>query len=1001
MKKNIKLYSRTLLTVPIVLAGLSTGLVHAEEVETPVSTNNLTTTTENTETVTETTESQTSVTPVESSQSSTVETSTSTSTSEGTISSPASETSSTLSSETSKPVSEVANSRLTTSASSALRTAASVRSTPTPRQEIVSVQQIEQTLELKYNLPVSSGEVIRFAVWSDKNSQDDIIWYSADQTGAAYVELKKHKDYGLYHIHTYSDRSGRFTGLNATSINVAAPKPVSSKAVLKTESSFEVTVTDVPSHISSVSVPIWSDNKGQDDIIWYTAQKRADGSYGVLVDTQKHKTDTGTYHIHVYGQNSQTGKLDGLSATSLTVPARQITKPVSAKAVLKTESSFEVTITDVPSHISSISVPIWSETKGQDDIIWYTAQKRADGSYGVLVDTQKHKTDTGTYHIHVYGQNSQTGKLDGLSATTITVPAPKATKPVSSKAVLKTESSFEVTITDVPSHISSVSVPIWSENKGQDDIIWYTAQKRADGSYGVLVDTQKHKTDTGTYHIHVYGQNSQTGKLDGLSATTLTVPAPKATKPVSSKAVLKTESSFEVTITDVPSHISSVSVPIWSDNKGQDDIIWYTAQKRADGSYGVLVDTQKHKTDTGTYHIHVYGQNSQTGKLDGLSATTISVPKRVMTKATMKTTSSFEVTITDVPSHVSGVSVPVWSENKGQDDIIWYTAQKRTDGSYGVLIDTQKHKTDTGIYHIHVYGQNSQTGKLEGLSATQITLAARPDEKSDKAVVTTSYRGTGVYGLDISNVSKQGEVLFAVWSDTNGQDDIKWYGTKQITSSVYFGTFDTKQHKNVGTYHIHVYQKIDGKMSIIGATAQNVTRNSYNLPINRQGDIRWGGLYYGLSNLAMTGCVPTALSMVYSSLKNETITPVVVANYLYNHTPHFNKNFLGTSSLGIFAATKNWGLKSSVLNTQAELASTLNEGHYVVAAVQGNKFVASANPSVSHEIVLSGYQNGMTRVADPFTGRTEWYSVARLFNEASRDKDDTAHKGKPFIKITD
>ncbi|NQJ67737.1 hypothetical protein HO544_00510 [Streptococcus suis] len=899
MKKNIKLYSRTLLTVPIVLAGLSTGLVHAEEVETPVSTNNLTTTTENTETVTETTESQTSVTPVESSQSSTVETSTSTSTSEGTISSPASETSSTLSSETSKPVSEVANSRLTTSASSALRTAASVRSTPTPRQEIVSVQQIEQTLELKYNLPVSSGEVIRFAVWSDKNSQDDIIWYSADQTGAAYVELKKHKDYGLYHIHTYSDRSGRFTGLNATSINVAAPKPVSSKAVLKTESSFEVTVTDVPSHISSVSVPIWSDNKGQDDIIWYTAQKRADGSYGVLVDTQKHKTDTGTYHIHVYGQNSQTGKLDGLSATSLTVPARQITKPVSAKAVLKTESSFEVTITDVPSHISSISVPIWSETKGQDDIIWYTAQKRADGSYGVLVDTQKHKTDTGTYHIHVYGQNSQTGKLDGLSATTITVPAPKATKPVSSKAVLKTESSFEVTITDVPSHISSVSVPIWSDNKGQDDIIWYTAQKRADGSYGVLVDTQKHKTDTGTYHIHVYGQNSQTGKLDGLSATT------------------------------------------------------------------------------------------------------ISVPKRVMTKATMKTTSSFEVTITDVPSHVSGVSVPVWSENKGQDDIIWYTAQKRTDGSYGVLIDTQKHKTDTGIYHIHVYGQNSQTGKLEGLSATQITLAARPDEKSDKAVVTTSYRGTGVYGLDISNVSKQGEVLFAVWSDTNGQDDIKWYGTKQITSSVYFGTFDTKQHKNVGTYHIHVYQKIDGKMSIIGATAQNVTRNSYNLPINRQGDIRWGGLYYGLSNLAMTGCVPTALSMVYSSLKNETITPVVVANYLYNHTPHFNKNFLGTSSLGIFAATKNWGLKSSVLNTQAELASTLNEGHYVVAAVQGNKFVASANPSVSHEIVLSGYQNGMTRVADPFTGRTEWYSVARLFNEASRDKDDTAHKGKPFIKITD
>ncbi|MCQ8259935.1 GBS Bsp-like repeat-containing protein [Streptococcus suis] len=879
MKKDIKLYSKTLLTLPIVVATLSAGLVHAEEVETPVSTNNLTTTTENTETVVETAESQTSVAPVESSQLSSAETSTSTSTSEGTISSPASETASTLSSETSSPVSAVANTTVTTSASSTLGTATSVRNAPAPKQEIVSVQQREQNLELKYNLPISSGEVVRFAVWSDKNSQDDIIWYSADQTGAAYVELKKHKDYGLYHIHTYSDRSGHFTGLNATSINVAAPKPVSSKAVLKTESSFEVTITDVPSHISSVSVPIWSDNKGQDDIIWYTAQKRADGSYGVLVDTQKHKTDIGTYHIHVYGQNSQTGKLEGLSATSLTVPARQTTKPVSAKAVLKTESSFEVSITDVPSHISSVSVPIWSDNKGQDDIIWYTAQKRADGSYGVLVDTQKHKTDTGTYHIHVYGQNSQTGKLEGLSATSLTVPARQTTKPVSSKAVLKTESSFEVTITDVPSHISSVSVPIWSENKGQDDIIWYTAKKRTDGSYGVLVDTQKHKTDTGTYHIHVYGQNNQTGKLDGLSATSLTVPARQITKPVSTKAVLNTESSFEVTIMDVPSHISSVSVPVWSETKGQDDIIWYTAQKRADGSYGVLVDTQKHKTDTGTYHIHVYGQNSQTGKLDGLSATTITVPapkatKPVSSKAVLKTESSFEVTITDVPSHISSVSVPVWSDNKGQDDIIWYTAQKRTDGSYGVLVDTQKHKTDTGTYHIHVYGQNIQTGKLDGLSATTVTVPKPQVVKEEAKVptVTVTPKGAFAFDVEISNVSTDIiEVLFPVWSDNKGQDDIIWHKANRISAGLYKASIDLGKHNYyIGTYHIHVYgkNKTSDKLVGLGATSHIVPEIQTNASIHIDNVNNYNGTFdIVVSNIKSTA-KPQSIEIPVWSEKN-------------------------------------------------------------------------------------------------------------------------------------
>ncbi|WP_180275026.1 GBS Bsp-like repeat-containing protein, partial [Streptococcus suis] len=385
MKKNIRLYSKTLLTVPIVVATLSGGLVHADGVETPSSTNNLIATTENMETVVEKTESQKLVSSVESITSTStsdsavsgiIDKNSSTSSSEiinavsetenATVSASISSTLGTANSltnnqttnEVTKTVSETENATVSAFATSTLQTASSSATNPTPKQDIVSIQQREQMLVVKYNLPISSEEVIKFAVWSDKHSQDDIIWYSANQTGAAYVELKKHKDYGLYHIHTYSDRAGRFIAVDAKTIVVPAPKPVTAKASMKTASRFEVTIMDVPSHFSSVSVPIWSENKGQDDIIWYTAQKRTDGSYGLLVDTQKHKTDTGTYHIHVYGQNSQTGTLDGLSATTLTVPAP---KPVTAKASMKTASRFEVTITDVPSHISSVSVPIWSE----------------------------------------------------------------------------------------------------------------------------------------------------------------------------------------------------------------------------------------------------------------------------------------------------------------------------------------------------------------------------------------------------------------------------------------------------------------------------------------------------------------------------------------------------------------------------------------------------------------------------------------------------------------
>ncbi|MFV8210282.1 GBS Bsp-like repeat-containing protein [Streptococcus pluranimalium] len=613
-------------------------------------------------------------------------------------------------------------------------------------------------------------------------------------------------------------------------------------------------------------------------------------------------------------------------------------------------------------------------------------------------------------------------KHASLPATSVvTKPAPAA--PVKTTVVAKGPTGFEVTITNVPAVMTSVRVPVWSDKSGQDDIKWYTAQSKGNGTYTLSVSTANHNFDLGKYNIHVYGQNSQTGKLEGLQATavTLAAPAPKPTEatpsPTPAKivttAVATGSTGFDVTITNVPAVMTSVRVPVWSDKSGQDDIKWYTAQSKGNGTYTLSVSTANHNFEVGKYNVHVYGQNSQTGKLEGLQATAVTLAAPTTTPAApVKTTvvakgsTGFDVTITNVPAVMTSVRVPVWSDKSGQDDIKWYTAQSRGNGTYTLSVSTANHNFEVGKYNVHVYGQNSQKGKLEGLQATAVTLVSSAQnqskpEASAKVDIKTSYRGTGVYGVDVTNVTNKGDVLFAVWSNTNGQDDLKWYPTKQISPSVHTATFDTKTHKNTGTYHIHVYQKIDGKMVGIGAVTQNVTKNTFNLPTKRQGDPRWGGLIYGRGNLAMTGCVPTALSMVYSALTSTDVSPVTVANYLYHNTNHFNKNFLGTSSLGIFSANQKWGLKSNTLNTQNDLAATLKEGHYVVAAVQGNKFVASSNPAVSHEIVLHGYKDGSTLVTDPFTGCTEWYSISRLFNEASRDKDDTAHKGKPFIKITD
>ena len=65
---------------------------------------------------------------------------------------------------------------------------------------------------------------------------------------------------------------------------------------------------------------------------------------------------------------------------------------------------FDVVISNVkaPNGVRTVSVPIWSETGGQDDLVWYTANRQANGTYIVNVKAENHKNSTGLYNVHLY-----------------------------------------------------------------------------------------------------------------------------------------------------------------------------------------------------------------------------------------------------------------------------------------------------------------------------------------------------------------------------------------------------------------------------------------------------------------------------------------------------------------------------------------------------------------------------------------------------------------------
>ena len=291
----------------------------------------------------------------------------------------------------------------------------------------------------------------------------------------------------------------------------------------QTSNGFDVVVTNVSGggkEVKEVRVPIWSDKDGQDDLTWYHADKQSDGSYKVHVDTASHKSDAGTYSVHLYYMLD--GKRTYITETTATVPESQVAGELTITN--QTSNGFDVVVTNVSGggkEVKEVRVPIWSDKNGQDDLTWYHADKQSDGSYKVHVDTASHKGDTGTYSVHLYYMLD--GKRTYITETTAKVPESQVTGKLTNTN--QTSNGFDVVVTNVSGggkEVKEVRVPIWSDKNGQDDLTWYHADKQSDGSYKVHVDTASHKGDAGTYSVHLYYMLN--GKRTYITETKATVP---------------------------------------------------------------------------------------------------------------------------------------------------------------------------------------------------------------------------------------------------------------------------------------------------------------------------------------------------------------------------------------------------------------------------------------------------------------------------------------------
>ena len=511
-----------------------------------------------------------------------------------------------------------------------------------------------------------------------------------------------------------------------------------------------------------------------------------------------------------------------VAARNESVPQQE--SPVSADlTIAKSESDGTFTITAKNLQgldgYEEVKIPFWSHANGMKDIIWYTPNRQADGSYTVTAKASDHENADGKYEAQVFYVDAK-GQNKFVKKAFIDYTAPK---PSADLTITKSESdgTFTITAKNLQGFDSykEVKIPFWSHANGMKDIIWYTPSRQADGSYTVTAKASDHENADGKYEAQVFyvdanGQNKFVKKA--FIDYTAPKPSPDLTITKSEK-----DGTFTITAKNLQGFdgYKEVKIPFWSHANGMKDIIWYTPTRQADGSYTVTAKASDHENADGQYEAQVFyvdakGQNKFVKK-DFIDFKNQSRPTAsLLIQNNNKDAGTFDVIIKDVysPKGVRTVQVPTWSDKDGQDDIRWYEATRQSNGDYKVSVKASDHKNSTGKYHIHLYYIQND-GSRVGVGSTTTEVEFRNAQTKTQTGIKNVNSGAGTYTVTVDQ-APQGRriknIRVAAWSQAH-QENLFWYSTAPSGMHTEVQVSAANHQYQSGNYTTHVYvDYVDG-----------------------------------------------------------------------------------------------------------------------------------------------------------------------------------------------
>lgn len=152
---------------------------------------------------------------------------------------------------------------------------------------------------------------------------------------------------------------------------------------------------------------------------------------------------------------------------------------------------------------------------------------------------------------------------------------------------------------------------------------------------------------------------------------------------------------------------------------------------------------------------------------------------------------------------------------------------------------------------------------------------------------------------------------------------------------------------------------VKGYLSADGFAHGHLTKKECKekIPLLLQWDQRWGYVSYGSSDIALSGCAPTCLSMVIVGLtRNHNATPNKIAKYAQDNGYYLKGT--GTSWSLLTEGASHFGVVGREISLSKEtVCGVLKQGQPVICSVGRGDFTTEG-----HFIVLTGMKDGRIKV---------------------------------------